>query len=99
MLKSESQMDHPKLFELYGELRAYVGWEEADADRLASLKSILEPSFDAIIDDFYEEVARHPKAVRVFTGGENQIARLKQTLRGWLNDLFSGPYDEQFVER
>jgi signal transduction histidine kinase len=92
-------MGPPKLFELYGELRAYVGWEEGDADRLASLKPILEPSFDAIIDDFYEEVARHPKAVRVITGGDDQIARLKQTLRGWLSDLFSGPYDEQFVER
>jgi signal transduction histidine kinase len=92
-------MDHPKLFELYGELRAYVGWEEGDADRLAALKPFLEPSFDAIIDDFYEEVARHPKAVRVITGGDDQIARLKKTLREWLSDLFAGPYNEQFVER
>lgn len=92
-------MGQTKLFELYGELRDYVGWEVDDAERLASLKPILEPSFDAIIDDFYEEVARHPKAVRVITGGDDQIARLKQTLRGWLSDLFSGPYDEPFVER
>jgi len=92
-------MGQPRLFRLYGELRAFVGWEEADADRLASLKPVLEPSFGEIIDDFYEEVARHPKAVRVITGGDDQIARLKQTLRGWLGDLFSGPYDEQFVER
>ncbi len=92
-------MDQPELFKLYDELRAYVGWEERDPERLASLKPILEPSFDAIIGDFYDEVARHPNAVRVITGGDDQIARLKQTLRGWLSDLFSGPYDEQFVER
>lgn len=92
-------MGQTNLFELYGELRAYVGWEVDDAERLAALKPILEPSFNAIIDDFYEEVARHPKTIRVITGGDDQIARLKQTLRGWLSDLFSGPYDEQFVER
>lgn len=92
-------MDQPKLIELYGELREYVGWEERDPERLATLKPILEPSFDAIIDDFYDEVARHPNTVRVITGDDDQITRLKQTLRGWLSDLFSGPYDEQFVER
>jgi two-component system NtrC family sensor kinase len=96
---SERQMDQSKLFELYRELRAYVGWDDADVDRLATLKPLLEPAFHEIIDDFYEEVARHPNAVRVITGGEEQIARLKQTLRGWLSDLFSGPYDEEFVER
>jgi signal transduction histidine kinase len=99
MQESESPMDQAKLFELYSELRAYVGWEVGDAERLASLKPILEPTFDVIIDDFYEEIARHPNAFRVITGGESQIARLKQTLRDWLGDLFSGPYDEQFVER
>lgn len=96
---SERHTEHSELFELYCELRAYVGWDSADADRLATLKPLLEPAFHGVIDDFYEEVARHPNAVRVVTGGDEQIARLKQTLRGWLSDLFSGPYDEEFVQR
>lgn len=96
---SERQMNQSKLFELYRELRAYVGWDDADADRLAAIKPFLEPAFHGIIEDFYEEVARHPDAARVITGGNEQIARLKQTLRGWLSDLFSGPYDEEFVAR
>ncbi|NQV26031.1 MAG: hypothetical protein HQ518_16855 [Rhodopirellula sp.] len=99
MDQSERQMDQSELFELYEELRAYVGWDNSDADRLAALKPLLEPAFHDIIEDFYDEVARHPKAVRVITGGEKQIARLKQTLQGWLKDLFSGPYDKEFVER
>lgn len=96
---SDRQMDQSKLFELYRELRAYVGWDDADADRLVAIKPLLEPTFHEIIEDFYEEIARHPGASRVITGGDEQITRLKQTLRGWLSDLFAGPYDEEFVAR
>ena len=39
---SERQMDQSKLFELYRELRAYVGWDDADVDRLAAIKPLLE---------------------------------------------------------
>jgi len=99
MDQAEPTTGHSGLFELYQELRVYVGWSEADVDRLQSLKPLLEPAFDEIIEDFYDEVARHPKTFRVITGGDEQISRLKQTLRRWLNDLFSGPYDEKFVMR
>lgn len=96
---SERQLDQSQLFELYRELRAYVGWDDADVDRLAAIKPLLEPAFHGIIEDFYEEIALHPGAARVITGGNEQIARLKQTLRSWLSDLFTGPYDKEFVER
>lgn len=99
MDQSEVLMNQSEIYELYLELRGYVGWHEADAERLAELKPVLERAFRGIIDDFYEEIERHPNAVRVITGGDEQIARLKQTLRSWLSDLFSGPYDSDFVMR
>jgi signal transduction histidine kinase len=52
-----------------------------------------------LIDDFYEEISRHPEAHRVITGGAEQIERLKSTLRNWLLELFSGQYDQQYVTR
>lgn len=99
MPHQEPQSTPAELFALYRDLRLYVGWTDGDAARLQVLKALLEPSFAQIIDDFYEEIARHRNALRVITGGEAQIARLKQTLRGWLGDLFTGPYDEEFVMR
>ena len=94
-----STVDLNLLFGLYQEMQTYLGWESADAERIAGAKSTIEPAFGEIIDDFYAELARHPGASRVITGGEEQVLRLKKTLLAWLNDLFDGPYDLDFVAR
>ena len=60
---------------------------------------LLEPCFAALIDDFYDEIERHPDARKVITGGPAQIERLKGTLLAWLRDLLSGRYDSDYVAR
>lgn len=40
-----------------------------------------------------------PKRRQIITGGDQQIRRLKATLKGWLQELFSGRYDQDYVER
>jgi signal transduction histidine kinase len=86
-------------YERFLELRAYIGWTDEDAARVASLGSLLAPHFVELIDDFYAEIQRHPEASKVITGGPAQIERLKGTLRGWLRDLFAGQYDAEYVSR
>ena len=83
----------------YQELQRYVGWTDDDARRVASVAELVEPHLPALIEDFYGEIRRHPEALRVITGGEAQIARLKQTLLRWLTELFSGNYDAEYVAR
>src|SRR5262245_30315896 len=83
----------------YEELQGYVGWSEADAVRLVAVGDALQPFFASLIEDFYSEIARHREAQQVITGGEAQVARLKQTLRQWLTELFSGNYDSSYVAR
>ena len=39
------------------------------------------------------------RALRLITGGDQQIARLKRTLLRWLDELFSGDYDREYVAR
>ena len=90
-------MEPGHVFQLYQELQSYVGWEDADARRIAAAREAVTSAFPGIIDDFYTEIVRHPSASRVITGGDQQIERLKTTLLVWLNDLFNGPYDEAFV--
>src|SRR5262249_17756136 len=92
-------MDPDALFPRYQELQAYVGWTEADARRVHAVGPLLEPAFSALIDDFYEEIDRHPEARQDITGGPAQVVRLKGTLLAWVQELFSGSYDSAYVVR
>ena len=90
-------MSPDELFARYQELQRYVAWTEDDARRVRTLAPILEPHFPKLIDDFYEEIERHPETRKMITGGAQQIARLKGSLRAWLHDLVTGPYDKDYV--
>jgi len=92
-------MDKQQIFSRYQELQRYVGWTSTDAVTVHSLFPLVEPSFSALIEDFYTEIEQHPTARQVITGGTAQIERLKGTLIGWLGELFSGEYDADYVFR
>src|SRR5687768_16665978 len=87
------------LFARYQDLQSYVAWSDADRIAVSIAGGHLLPRMEQLIDDFYAEIERHPAASRVITGGATQIARLKQSLRSWLAELFKGPYDAQYAAR
>lgn len=86
-------------YERYQELQQYVNWSEQDAARVHAVRALVSPYFGGLVDDFYAEIENHPEARKVITGGDEQIARLKTTLVRWLDELFSGRYDRDYVER
>jgi signal transduction histidine kinase len=86
-------------FRRYQDLQQYVGWTEDDARHVRAAADLLGARLGPLVDDFYEEIERHPDARKVITGGADQIARLKGTLLAWLRDLLTGPYDREYVER
>lgn len=92
-------MQADELFERYQDLQRYVDWRDEDVDHIRQAAGLIEPHFDRLIDDFYDEIRRHEGAARVIVGGEQQIERLKQSLRGWLRELFSTRYDADYVMR
>lgn len=92
-------MSQENIQQRFRELQAYVGWTDQDAARVILAAPFLEPFLSAIVDDFYEEIERHPAAQQVITGGDVQIERLKQTLINWLRELLSGEYDESYAAR
>jgi signal transduction histidine kinase len=92
-------MQPDKLFSRYCELQRYIDWTDEDADRVRSLAPIAERHFANLIDDFYAAIQQTPATMKVITGGSEQIQRLKGTLIGWLKDLFSGRYDQDYVFR
>lgn len=87
------------LFRRYRDLQSYVGWSDDDAARVAASIEVLQPHFARLIDEFYEEIGRHEATAQVITGGPAQIERLKQSLRNWLVELLSGPYEAGYVVR
>lgn len=92
-------MESEVLFAHYKELQAYVAWADDDVRRVSAALPFVQPSFAALIDDFYEEIDRHAATRTVLTGGEEQVKRLKGTLVTWLEELFSGVYDADYVTR
>jgi signal transduction histidine kinase len=92
-------MEKEQLFDRYREFQSYVGWTESDAARIVAASPLLEPHLPAFVEDFYEEIDRHPDARKVITGGQSQVDRLKGTLVQWLRELLSGVYDAEYVAR
>jgi two-component system, LuxR family, sensor kinase FixL len=92
-------MDPEKLFERYQELQTYVGWTTDDTERIRSVNEMLQKYLPGLVDDFYSEIERHPHAMKVITGGQQQINRLKGTLVKWLQELLAGPYNSDYVAR
>jgi len=80
------------------EMKRYLGFSEGDAALLRRLGPRMEKYFPEMAERFYSQIPHHPNAFRVFTGGEAQIARLKQTLQHWARGLFSGVYDERYAD-
>jgi signal transduction histidine kinase len=87
------------MMHLFQELQSYVGFGADDERILPTLHPRLAPSFEAVVEKFYERVLEHDDARDALTRGERQVGHLKVTLRRWLDELFLGPWDEAYVQR
>lgn len=80
------------------ELKSYVGFGPAHAAVLVALREPLAPALPSVVERFYEAIMRTPSAMAVFTGGLPQIERQKRLLHSWLQGLFCGVYDRDYLE-
>ena len=83
---------------LFDELKRYVQFGASDEEALRRFAPHATPSFPDVVDEFYARLSEHEGARSVFSGPD-QIERLKGSLRGWLDLLFLGPWDEAYFER
>ena len=87
------------LSESFHDLQRYVGWTEADAERLRVLGTRMDAYFPALVEDFYQAVLRHPTTRGVVESRGTPIEALRKTLLNWLRELFTGPYDALYAEK
>ncbi len=92
-------MNADRLLKRYQELQSYLDWTDDDAARIVAAAPIVETCLQSLVNDFYDEIERHPAARKVITGGPSQIERLKGTLIQWVRELFFGNYDADYVLR
>lgn len=79
-------------------IKQYVGFTEADTEKLRMLCGPAEAHLVRFSEHFYSRTLEHPDAMRVFED-EAQIERLKRTLVEWMRSGLQGPHDEAFYHR
>lgn len=79
------------------EMKRYVGFTDEDASLLRELGPRMLKYLPGMTEEFYSHIPQHPGAFKVFTSGDAQIERLKQTLLQWARGLFAGVYDDQYA--
>ncbi len=80
------------------EMKRYLHFGETDAKLLVTLGPLMQGCLPEMAERFYAQIPHHPGASRVFTGGDEQVNRLKRTLQAWGQGLFSGTYDERYAD-
>lgn len=95
----ERELERREAEHLLDEIKRYVGFAETDEAMLRGLQPRVAPHVAAIIDDFYVHILEHPGARNSITGGEEQVERLKGSLREWMDELFAGPWDAAYYDK
>jgi PAS domain S-box-containing protein len=78
-------------------MKTYVRWDADDEQALRALLPVLAPSFRSIAETFYQRIAEHEEAHRVFQD-QAQVERLKSTLCLWMQRLLHGPWDDEYAQ-
>lgn len=82
----------------FDELQDYVDFGKQDAVRLNELRPRLEPYFEDIVVHFYQALETNPHTSNIFED-KAQSERLHRTLKIWLREVFTGPYDEAYFQK
>jgi signal transduction histidine kinase len=81
------------------DMKQSIGFTDEDAARVRSLSHHAARLAPAVVERFYDELLRQPGAAVVFSGGAEQIHRLRETLSDWLGEVFAGVYDRDYFEK
>lgn len=90
---------NPNVYTIVEEMKSYIGFGQQDADNLRALAEFVTPRLEEVVDRFYKTILDQPGASGVFPGGEVQAAQLKGFFARWLETLFCGEYDAQYIKR
>jgi diguanylate cyclase (GGDEF)-like protein len=76
--------------------KALFGFGPADAAALMRARPLLLPVLDAVVDEFYRKQTENDD-IALIIGDSETLRRLRLAQRHYLDELFSGIYDEEYV--
>ncbi len=82
----------------FQEIRDNYRFSDLEAETLKGLLPVVEPHAARLIRDFFNLFLQVPDAAK-YLQEEDKTARLEAMHRGWLLDMFRGPYDERYFQR
>ncbi|MBF0621223.1 MAG: GGDEF domain-containing protein [Magnetococcales bacterium] len=72
------------------------GITSEDQNNMLASKTFIDDNLDLIIERFYEQLLQYPE-IQLVVGDSETLFRLKRSLRGYIQELFSGVYDALYV--
>jgi diguanylate cyclase len=76
--------------------KALFGFEPSDAAALMRARPHVLPALDAVVDEFYRQQTQ-VEDIALIIGDSETMRRLRIAQRRYIDDLFSGVYDEDYV--
>lgn len=83
----------------FDQMKRLVGFGPADVEQLASLADRVRRFLPEIAEYFCTRLEQDPAARAVLQAAGSPKERLRSTLLRWLEELFEGPYDEEYCRR
>lgn len=83
---------------VFDELKQYMLFDADSVRRILEIKGCIEPHFTEIVAAFYVALEANPRTSAVFSGPD-QVERLRGSLYVWLEDIFSGNYNDAYFKR
>lgn len=83
----------------FDDMKRRIGFMEDDAAYLRALGEAIESHYPEITEAFYRWLFADPRALRVFSGGDEQLARQRHVFGRWLEECFSGVYDDEYYRK
>jgi heme-based aerotactic transducer len=76
--------------------KAFVGFDDADAQRLSGLEAAFADRADRVADDFYENLMQYEDTAAVFDRSPKGVDELKRTQSAYFATLAAGEYDRSY---
>lgn len=82
-------------YQTYERMKAFVGFDDADAGRLRRLAPVFAKHGATITDGFYATLEQYPETAKLIAG---RVDALKATHHRWMQELFSGSYEQEYFD-
>lgn len=73
-----------------------IGFDIADSAVLLKVRPLILPEIDSIVTEFYDHVTKIDEIVLII-GDKETMRRVQASQKQYIDDLFSGVYDEEYV--